>query len=76
MGFEPMREFSPPNRLAGGRTRPLCDPSCLLTRYDTKLKEGGQGGCLPPATEDSKLIWVSVLSRMAGVAAKGGGSEI
>ena len=27
MGFEPMRGFSPPNRLAGGRTRPLCDPS-------------------------------------------------
>ena len=29
MGFEPMRELTPPNRLAGGRTRPLCDPSCL-----------------------------------------------
>ena len=27
MGFEPMRGISPPNRLAGGRTRPLCDPS-------------------------------------------------
>ncbi len=29
MGFEPMRGLSPPNRLAGGRTRPLCDPSKL-----------------------------------------------
>ncbi len=27
MGFEPMRGLSSPNRLAGGRTRPLCDPS-------------------------------------------------
>ena len=27
MGFEPMRGVSPPNRLAGGRTKPLCDPS-------------------------------------------------
>ena len=27
MGFEPMRGISPPKRLAGARTRPLCDPS-------------------------------------------------
>ena len=27
VGFEPTRELSPPTRLAGGRTRPLCDPS-------------------------------------------------
>ena len=39
-----MRELSPPNRLAGGRTRPLCDPSCLLTIHHIKLCGGGQGG--------------------------------
>ena len=27
MGFEPMTPVSQGNRLAGGRTRPLCDPS-------------------------------------------------
>ncbi|MBF8264633.1 MAG: hypothetical protein HW384_497 [Dehalococcoidia bacterium] len=27
MGFEPMTHLSAGNRLAGGRTRPLCDPS-------------------------------------------------
>ena len=27
MGFEPMRGISSPKRLAGARTRPLCDPS-------------------------------------------------
>ena len=27
MGFEPMTPISRSNRLAGGRTRPLCDPS-------------------------------------------------
>ena len=36
MGFEPMRELSPPNRLAGGRTRPLCDPSCLYNKYSRR----------------------------------------
>ena len=36
MGFEPMREVSPPNRLAGGRTRPLCDPSYLRLYYNHK----------------------------------------
>ena len=30
MGFEPMKAFSHLNRLAGGRTRPLCDPSVRL----------------------------------------------
>ena len=33
MGFEPMRGISPPNRLAGGRTRPLCDPSDERRQY-------------------------------------------
>ena len=37
MGFEPMREVSPPNRLAGGRTRPLCDPSYLSPIITTKV---------------------------------------
>ena len=27
MGFEPMSPFSQAKRLAGARTRPLCDPS-------------------------------------------------
>ena len=27
MGFEPMGAISHPKRLAGARTRPLCDPS-------------------------------------------------
>ena len=27
VGFEPTRGISPPKRLAGARTRPLCDPS-------------------------------------------------
>ena len=27
VGFEPTRESKPPTRLAGGRTKPLCDPS-------------------------------------------------
>ena len=31
MGFEPMRGIAPPKRLAGARTRPLCDPSRLET---------------------------------------------
>src|SRR5581483_4165467 len=30
LGFEPRTGFSPCNRLAGGRTRPLCDPSRTL----------------------------------------------
>ncbi len=29
MGFEPMTPVSQGNRLAGGRTRPLCDPSIV-----------------------------------------------
>ena len=37
MGFEPMREVSPPNRLAGGRTRPLCDPSYHWPYYNHKI---------------------------------------
>ena len=31
-GFEPARGISPPKRLAGARTRPLCDPS-NITKY-------------------------------------------
>ena len=30
MGFEPMSPFSQAKRLAGARTRPLCDPSPTL----------------------------------------------
>ena len=37
MGFEPMRGISPPNRLAGGRTRPLCDPSDKRRQYTRDL---------------------------------------
>ena len=36
MGFEPMRELSPPKRLAGARTRPLCDPSTALNEQYTR----------------------------------------
>jgi hypothetical protein len=36
MGFEPMTPISRSNRLAGGRTRPLCDPSSWqLVQYNT-----------------------------------------
>jgi hypothetical protein len=36
MGFEPMTPISRSNRLAGGRTRPLCDPSSgNLGQYST-----------------------------------------
>ena len=35
MGFEPMRGLSPPKRLAGARTRPLCDPSKFI--FDCQL---------------------------------------
>jgi probable rRNA maturation factor len=36
MGFEPMTPISRSNRLAGGRTRPLCDPSSEhLGQYST-----------------------------------------
>ena len=31
MGFEPMGAISHPKRLAGARTRPLCDPSIHST---------------------------------------------
>ncbi len=37
MGFEPMRGVSPPNRLAGGRTKPLCDPSLNQAYYNRRL---------------------------------------
>ena len=33
MGFEPMSPFSQAKRLAGARTRPLCDPSVWATCY-------------------------------------------
>ena len=34
MGFEPMTPVSRGNRLAGGRTRPLCDPSIWNNQAD------------------------------------------
>ena len=34
MGFEPTTPISQGKRLAGARTRPLCDPSAVL-QYDT-----------------------------------------
>ena len=33
MGFEPMTPETQGNRLAGGRTRPLCDPSKVKHDY-------------------------------------------
>ena len=58
VGFEPTRGISPPKRLAGARTRPLCDPSngisCqysrdsiadatqLLYEYSTRGQEFGE----------------------------------
>ena len=38
MGFEPMSPISQAKRLAGARTRPLCDPSVLSLQI---YKNGG-----------------------------------
>ena len=37
VGFEPTRGISPPKRLAGARTRPLCDPSNGMLSIYQKL---------------------------------------
>jgi hypothetical protein len=42
MGFEPMFPVSQEKRLAGARTRPLCDPSSAYTKYSRGLP------CLQP----------------------------
>jgi hypothetical protein len=38
MGFEPMTPVSRGNRLAGGRTRPLCDPSKRSVRFFSAMQ--------------------------------------
>jgi hypothetical protein len=40
MGFEPMTPVSQGNRLAGGRTKPLCDPSRLILTNARKAFNG------------------------------------
>src|SRR3972149_1114847 len=42
MGFEPMTPVSQGNRLAGGRTRPLCDPSGQILAW-AELGHQGEG---------------------------------
>ena len=45
VGFEPTRESKPPTRLAGGRTKPLCDPSALdRSQYINALRGGAAYG--------------------------------
>ena len=45
MGFEPMKEISPLKRLAGARTRPLCDPSNLPNNIAKKHQLRNDGVC-------------------------------
>ena len=47
-GFEPSAQVTPGSRLAGGCTRPLCDPSRILAK-DVAAAEGE--GFEPPGRE-------------------------
>ena len=67
VGFEPTRGISPPKRLAGARTRPLCDPSngisCQYSRdsiadatqllYEYSTREAGIRGIHSPSARHS-----------------------
>src|SRR3989304_741164 len=58
VGFEPTRELSPPTRLAGGRTRPLCDPSA---RDHAQYSKGGEAANLlarKPANHTETRGWL------------------
>ena len=49
MGFEPMSPISQAKRLAGARTRPLCDPSILGLKI---YKNGGPTARRSESKED------------------------
>src|SRR3989304_10150506 len=59
MGFEPMTPVSQGNRLAGGRTRPLCDPSGQILAWAELGHQGDGLRCAPPGCIMTPHCWRS-----------------
>jgi hypothetical protein len=75
-GFEPWSQVSPANRLAGGRTRPLCDSSVFTCgppiRADLRLlvlgldaAPGGGRGIRTPGAQHPAVFKTAAINRSA-----------
>ncbi len=55
MGFEPMSPFSQTKRLAGARTRPLCDPSSAVYMLSNGYVTSNSRACARPGPVHSPI---------------------